>query len=74
MLSLDPEVMLASLLPGALGFVLFRYGRSMDRVAHVAAGLTLMVFPAFVPYVWLMLLLTGLIVVALVVATKAFDL
>ena len=74
MLGFDPEVMLASLLPGALGFILFRYGRSMDRVPHIIAGLTLMVFPVFVPYVWLMLLLTAVITGGLVVATKGFDL
>jgi hypothetical protein len=73
-LNLDPDLILASLLPGALGFVLFRYGRSMDRVPHIIAGLVLMIFPVFVPFVWLMLALTAVIALALVVGVKAFNL
>jgi hypothetical protein len=73
-LSFEPDVMLASLLPGALGFILFRYGRSMDRVPHLFAGLVLMIFPVFVPTVWLMLTITALLTLALVVGVKVFDL
>jgi hypothetical protein len=73
-LTLDPNVMLASLLPGGIGFVLFRYGRSMDRAPHILAGLVLMIFPMFVPTVWLMLLITALLCLLLFVAVRAFHL
>lgn len=74
MFTLDPNVMLASLLPGGIGFVLFRYGRSMDRAPHILAGLVMMVFPIFVPSVWPMLALTAACCLALFVAVRALHL
>ena len=73
-LSLDPELLLASLLPGAIGFVLFRYGRSMNRPPQIVVGMLMMVFPIFVPYVWLTLAITALLSLGLVVAVRGFRL
>jgi hypothetical protein len=44
-MSLDPTWLFLSLIPGAIGFVLFVYGRKYDRWPHLVAGLLLMVYP-----------------------------
>ena len=74
MLSLEPEILLASLFPSAIGFVLFRYGRSMSRPPHIIVGMLMMIFPIFVPYVWLTLALTAFFCLGLFVAVRRFDL
>lgn len=40
---------LASTLVGSIGFVLFHYGRKTARMPQLVSGLTLMLFPLFVP-------------------------
>ena len=40
---------LASTLVGGVGFVLFQYGRKSTRMPQLVSGLTLMLFPLFVP-------------------------
>jgi hypothetical protein len=58
----------AGFLVSGVGFVLFNYGRKMGRAPHAVVGLVLMVFPYFVPHVWLMFgiaaLLCGLVYLA----------
>ena len=49
-------MLLLSLIPSGIGFVLFVYGKKQDRWAHVGAGLALMVYPYFVATVVQMLL------------------
>jgi len=39
----------------SIGFVLFVYGRRMNRIPHVLTGIVLLVFPYFVPSVFAML-------------------
>jgi len=46
--NLDPTWLFLSLIPGAIGFVLFVYGKKQERWLHVATGLSLMVYPYFV--------------------------
>ena len=41
----DSSSLISSLAISAVGFVLFRYGRSQRRLPHVGIGLTLMLFP-----------------------------
>lgn len=41
----DGPSLLASLGVSAVGFVLFRYGRTQRRMPQVAVGMTLMLFP-----------------------------
>ena len=48
-MSLDPTWLFLSLVPGAIGFVLFVYGKKQERWPHLAAGLSLMVYPYFTP-------------------------
>jgi hypothetical protein len=47
-LNFDPTILILSLVPSGIGFVLFVYGKKEQRWAHVAAGVALMVYPYFV--------------------------
>jgi hypothetical protein len=42
---LDTSWLLLSLVPSAIGFVLFVYGRRRKRTPHLVAGLLLMLYP-----------------------------
>jgi hypothetical protein len=46
-MSLDPTWLFLSLIPGGIGFVLFVYGKKQERMPHLVAGLTFMVYPYF---------------------------
>jgi len=43
--SFDPAWLFLSLIPGAVGFVLFVYGKKQERWPHLVAGLAFMVYP-----------------------------
>ena len=43
----DPALLLLSLVPSGIGFVLFVYGKKQQRRAHLAAGIALMIYPYF---------------------------
>ncbi len=47
-MSLDPGWIMAELVLGGVGFVLFTYGRKQERIPQIAAGLLFMVYPLFV--------------------------
>jgi hypothetical protein len=47
-MSLDGNALLASLLVGSIGFVLFAYGKKQQRLPQMLVGISLMVFPYFV--------------------------
>ena len=55
-MNFDPAMLILSLVPSGIGFVLFVYGKKQDRWAHLGAGLALMVYPYFVGTVVQMLL------------------
>jgi multisubunit Na+/H+ antiporter MnhC subunit len=42
---LDPNWLLLSLIPSAIGLVLFMYGRKQERTPHIVAGVIFMVYP-----------------------------
>lgn len=46
-MSLDPVLLTLSLIPGGVGYVLFRYGKRAERVPQLVVGLALMVYPCF---------------------------
>ena len=46
-MSLDANLLILSLVPSELGFVLFVYGRKQQRWPHLAAGIAFMVYPYF---------------------------
>ena len=46
-MNFDPTLLVLSLIPSGIGFVLFVYGKKQERWMHLAAGLALMVYPYF---------------------------
>ncbi len=55
-MSFDPTMLVLSLVPSGIGFVLFVYGKKQERWTHLVAGLALMVYPYFTNTVMQMLL------------------
>lgn len=47
-MDIDGNYLIASLLLGSIGFVLFSFGRSQRRFPFAAVGVTMMVYPYFV--------------------------
>jgi hypothetical protein len=43
----DANVLLLSLIPSGIGFVLFTYGRKQDRYPQLVCGILFMVYPYF---------------------------
>ncbi|HXK20591.1 MAG TPA: hypothetical protein VNG33_22425 [Polyangiaceae bacterium] len=70
-MNFDMGTIVAGLVVSSVGFVLFKYGRKMERSPHVIAGLVLMVFPYFVPGVLLMFGIAALFCALLYLATRA---
>jgi hypothetical protein len=69
-MTFDANSILASLLVSGVGFVLFEYGRRQHRPPQMISGLTMMVFPYFVPNVLAMLAIGAAIVGAVIVAVR----
>ena len=46
-MSVDANLLILSLVPSGIGFVLFVYGRKQQRWPHLAAGIAFMVYPYF---------------------------
>jgi hypothetical protein len=44
---IDPTWLFLSLIPSGIGFVLFVYGKKLQRWPQMAGGLALMVYPYF---------------------------
>lgn len=70
-MSFDVSTLAAGFVVSGVGFVLFSYGRKMGRAPHVIGGLVLMVFPYFVPGVWLMFGIAALLSGLVYLATRA---
>jgi hypothetical protein len=69
--SFDPTWLFLSLIPGGIGFVLFRYGRQQERWPHVAAGVVFMVYPYFTPTIVSMIAVGSALGAALWLAVRA---
>jgi hypothetical protein len=61
----DPASLFVSFLVSGVGFVLFSFGRKMERVPQLVAGVVLMVFPYFISSIGAMLAVTMGVLVAL---------
>jgi hypothetical protein len=70
-MNFDMGTIVAGLVVSSIGFILFRYGRSMSRAPHIVTGLVLIVFPYFIPGVWLMFAIAALLCALCYVATRA---
>ena len=60
-MNFDPTLLMLSLVPSGIGFVLFVYGKKQERWAHLAAGLALMIYPYFAN-TFVQMLLGGLLI------------
>jgi hypothetical protein len=47
--TLDPTWLFLSLIPSGIGFVLFVYGKKLQRWPQLLGGLVFMVYPYFTP-------------------------
>jgi hypothetical protein len=64
-MSFDPTLLMLSLVPSGVGFVLFVYGRKQARVPQLVAGLAFMIYPYFTQSATSMLLIGALLTGAL---------
>jgi hypothetical protein len=65
------STLITGFIVSSVGFVLFKYGRKMERAPHIITGLVLIVFPYFVPY-WIAAVgIAALLCVLLYLATRA---
>jgi hypothetical protein len=64
-LDFDPTLLIVSLIPSAIGFVLFTYGKKMHRLPQLVGGIALMVYPYFTPTVTT-LVSVGMLICAMV--------
>jgi len=46
-MNVDPTLLMLSVIPSGVGFVLFTYGRKSDRWPQLVTGILLMVYPYF---------------------------
>lgn len=69
-MSLDPGYLLASMLVSSIGFVLFRFGRSRERLPFTVVGIVMLVYPYFVSDVTWMLALAPVLLLLLWAATR----
>jgi hypothetical protein len=69
-MSFDPTLLMLSLVPSGVGFVLFVYGKKLTRLPQLLAGLALMIYPYFTSTVLSMTVVGGAIVAALWVALR----
>ena len=69
-MSFDPIWLFLSLIPSGIGFVLFVYGKKLQRWPHMAGGLALMVYPYFAPSVTALIAVGAVIGAALWYAVR----
>ena len=55
MFDFDPTLLIVSIIPSAIGFVLFTYGRKEHRAPQLLFGVLFMVYPYFTPTLGIML-------------------
>ena len=60
-MNIDSGLLMLSLVPSGIGFVMFVYGKKRERWVHLAAGLALMIYPYFAATVAQMLVAGALI-------------
>ena len=68
----DPTVLIVSMIPSAIGFVLFTYGRKEHRAPQLLFGILLMVYPYFTPTIGIMVA-GGIVLLAALYALLALG-
>jgi hypothetical protein len=66
----DTNALLASLLIGSIGTVLFMYGKRQSRLPHMLVGVTMFFYPYFVPGAALSLAICAVLSAGLWAAVK----
>jgi hypothetical protein len=66
----DGGSLIASLIVSSIGFVVFGYGKRLQRLPQVIVGLVLMGFPYLVPDTLLMSIIAGVLLVGLWVVVR----
>jgi hypothetical protein len=67
---LESSSFVASLIVSSIGFVAFMYGRKLERVPQIVAGLLLMGFPYFVPNVLVMAVIAAVLLIGMWVTVR----
>ena len=70
MLDFDASLLIFSLIPSGIGFVLFTYGRKMNRLPQLIGGILLMIYPYFTPTMTTMISVGALICAAVLFAVQ----
>ncbi len=69
-MDLESASFVASLIVSSIGFVAFMYGRKLERMPQIVAGLLLMGFPYFVPNVIVMGAIAAALLIGMWVALR----
>jgi hypothetical protein len=69
-MDLEAGSLVASLIISAIGFIVFGYGRRLQRLPQVIVGLVLMGFPYLVPNVLVMSVIAAALLGGLWLATR----
>lgn len=69
-MDLDTGSLIASLIVSAIGFVVFTYGKRLQRVPQIIIGLLLVAFPYFVPSVPVMAIIAAVLLAGLWLAVR----
>ncbi|HEY6176761.1 MAG TPA: hypothetical protein VIX73_20030 [Kofleriaceae bacterium] len=64
-MDIDTGSLVASLIVSAIGFVVFTYGKRLQRVPQIVIGLVLMAFPYLVPSIPLMATIAAVLLAGL---------
>lgn len=61
-MNFDPVSLMVAFVVSGIGFILFSFGRKMQRPPQVVSGIALMVFPYFTPSpLWMALIALGIL-------------
>lgn len=66
----EPSSLIASLVVSSIGFVVFVYGKRLQRVPQIVVGLALMGFPYLVPNVPIMGAIAAVLLIGLWLAIR----
>jgi hypothetical protein len=69
-MDLDGGSLIASLIVSSIGFVVFAYGKRLERLPQVIVGLVLMGFPYLVPDTLLMSAIASVLLVGLWIVVR----
>jgi hypothetical protein len=69
-MNIDPAYLVASLVVSSVGFVLFKFGKSQQRISFTMTGLLMLVYPYFITNVAWMLAVVPVLLLLLWLATQ----